>query len=303
MEALRPDARCAECLCRLAETAARLAVEEEANPGVDRVEAAARTIVEQGIERGLASPVIANAMLREIVRLSGTNDPYRDFKKDEMSRSEAMFSGLNPGIASDLRSRVALAVIGNTLDFFQNPEQVLNEVPRLLREGVTFARDDIDRMDDFLSGRPKRLLYLADNAGEVYFDLPLYEALEGRARQCTLVVKGGPALNDLTRNELRESGLAGRFRDVTDTGIPGAGVDWDRVPDAFLAQLGQADLILAKGMANFETMYPHSLPAAAIFLFRVKCEPIQDLIGIPKGGFAALWKEPDRRYGPAEKDM
>jgi hypothetical protein len=71
-------------------------------------------------------------------------------------------------------------------------------------------------------------------------------------------------------------------------------VDWDRVSDAFLARLEQADLLVVKGMANFESIYPRPLSAAAIFLFRVKCEPIQDLVGVPKGGFAAIWKEPGR---------
>ena len=293
MEALKPDIRCAECLYRLAETAARLAFEEGADPGVHCVETAARAIVAQGIERGMASPVIANAMLAEISRISGSQDPYRDFKKEEMDRAEAVFSGLGSDVVGDLRSGVSMAVIGNTLDFFQNPEQVLNEVPRLLRDGVSFAWDDVDRMDAFLTEYPRRVLYLTDNAGEVYFDLPLYEILKGRTRQCTLVVKGGPALNDLTRKELRDRGLEDRFEDIMDTGTPGAGVDWDRVSNAFTARLEQADLIVAKGMANFETMYPHPLPAPAIFLFRVKCEPIQDLVGIPKGGFAALWKEPD----------
>ncbi|MGD8389740.1 MAG: ARMT1-like domain-containing protein [Desulfobacteraceae bacterium] len=294
MEALKPDERCAECLYRLAEMAARLAVGDGANPDAERVEAAARTIVVRGIERGSASPVIAKAMLAEISRLSGTDDPYTEFKKEEMDRAEAVYSGLDTGGPSDLRSGVSLAVIGNTLDFFQEPEQVLKEVPRLLRDGVSFAWDDIDRMETFLSESPKRVLYLTDNAGEVYFDLPLYGVLRARTRQCTLVVKGGPALNDLTRKELRIRGLEDRFEEITDTGTPGAGVDWDRVSDAFLARLEQADLLVVKGMANFESIYPRPLSAAAIFLFRVKCEPIQDLVGVPKGGFAAIWKEPGR---------
>lgn len=294
MEALKPDARCAECLLRLAETASRLAVGAGADRGMDRIAAAARAIVEKGVEKGLASPVIANAMLAEISRLSGTPDPYRAFKKVEMDRAKLASSGLIPGAVSDPRSAVSMAVIGNTLDFFQNPDQVLGEVPQLLREGVAFAWDDIDRMDAFLSESAKRVLYLTDNAGEVYFDLPLYGLLKRRARQCTLVVKGGPALNDLTRRELREHGLEGCFEDIMDTGTPGAGIDWDRVSGAFIARVEQADLIVAKGMANFETTYPRPLSTATLFLFRVKCEPIQDLVGIPKGGFAALWKEPER---------
>ena len=87
------------------------------------------------------------------------------------------------------------------------------------------------------------------------------------------------------------SGLEDRYTDVADTGTEGAGIDWGRVSESFDSCVADADLILAKGMANFETMYPKTLPVPVFFLFRVKCLPIQDMIGVTQGSFAALWKE------------
>ncbi len=87
------------------------------------------------------------------------------------------------------------------------------------------------------------------------------------------------------------SGLADRFTEVADTGTDGAGIDWAWVSGDFLSRIREADLIVAKGMANFETVYPEALGAPAFFLFRVKCEPIRDMAGVPVGGFAALWKD------------
>jgi uncharacterized protein with ATP-grasp and redox domains len=50
-------------------------------------------------------------------------------------------------------------------------------------------------------------------------------------------------------------------------------------------------VILAKGMANFETMYQHPLPAPALFLFKAKCQPLQEHLRTPPDAFWALWQE------------
>lgn len=302
MGSLESDPRCGDCLRGLAGTAVRLALGAEGAPGEAETKMRALALLDRGLALGQASPVIANSMLREITRISGTRDPYAAFKRAELERSRAVFSSIAPDArAGDLRSCLSLAVLGNTLDFFRDPEKVLGEVPGLLRAGIRFDRDDVERLERFLEERPRSILYLTDNTGEVYFDLPLYEMLSARAGRCTLVVKGGPSLNDLTREELRLSGLAGRFSPVADTGTEGAGVDWDRVSRPFRALVREADLVLCKGMANFETVFPEPLQAASFYLFRVKCEPIRDMAGVPVGGFAALWKEGLRQGAGAER--
>ena len=103
--------------------------------------------------------------------------------------------------------------------------------------------------------------------------------------------KGGPALNDLTRVELQSAKLEDRFDIVTDTGTDGAGIDWENVSREFIELFISADLIISKGMANFETLYSKSISAPSFYLFKVKCEPIQNYIQVPEGSFLALWKE------------
>jgi uncharacterized protein with ATP-grasp and redox domains len=105
------------------------------------------------------------------------------------------------------------------------------------------------------------------------------------------VVKGGPALNDLTRVEIQSARLEGTFDYIADTGTDGAGIDWDNVSLEFLDLFGSADLIISKGMANFETLYPKSIPVPSFYLLKVKCEPIQNYIQAPVNSFLALWKE------------
>lgn len=91
--------------------------------------------------------------------------------------------------------------------------------------------------------------------------------------------------------ELQTAGLADRFDRVADTGTAGAGIDWDHVSSEFMDLMTSADLIVSKGMANFETLYPKSLAAPSFYLFKVKCEPIQNYVQAPVNSFLALWKE------------
>ena len=89
---------------------------------------------------------------------------------------------------------------------------------------------------------------------------------------------------------MREADLGDFFKEVADTGSDGAGIDWDNASKEFLDLVASSDLIIAKGMANFETIYPKDIRPSAFFLFKVKCEPIHRFIQAPLGSFIALWK-------------
>ncbi len=165
MNQMRADPRCGDCLRALAANAVRLAMGKEERIRGDETREEVLALLEEGLAQGWTSPVIANRMLREITRRSGNEDPYAAFKERELAGARAVFASVAPKVGSDLRSRIGLAVLGNTLDFFRDPDVVLEEVPALLREGVRFERDDIARLDRCLDGRPERVLYLTDNTG------------------------------------------------------------------------------------------------------------------------------------------
>jgi len=290
MKSLSPIPQCIDCLMSLAKSAAALA---GVNDGelLKKVEAVTREILENAAGNCLSSPQLAGKILREIQCLTGEPDPYRQFKAQEIELARKVFTQIESGRLLDLRSMASLAILGNSLDFFKNPAETLAEIPVQLNTGVSFFYDDIDRLAAFINTKPGRVLYFADNSGEIFFDMPLYEYIKARAQNTVLVVKGGPSINDLTRNELPILDRDDLFDQVADTGIDGAGVDWDNASKEFLELVESSDLILSKGMANFETIYPKNMAPHVFFLFKVKCEPIQRFIQAPVGSFVALWKE------------
>ncbi|MEJ2169953.1 MAG: ARMT1-like domain-containing protein [Desulfobacterales bacterium] len=289
MKTLQPIPQCIDCLMSLAKDAAALA--DPADSGlIAEAESISRNVLAEAAHNEWSSPQIANRILRELRQITGIADPYQDFKAREMDQARKVFSQLQDRVGRDLKSRVKFAVLGNSLDFFNNPVQALADIPHQFSNGIAFYRDDLAQLEQLLANNPQRILYLTDNAGEIYFDIPLYDYLKHHCRQIYLVVKGGPSLNDLTRTELHSAELTGRFDAVADTGTDGAGIDWDHVSAEFLDLVASADLVVSKGMANFETMYPKSIAAPSFYLFKVKCKPIQNFIEAPVSSFMALLK-------------
>lgn len=248
-------------------------------------------IIAESYEKGRTSPDTANRILREMRRFTGVSDPYRRFKGIELQRAREIYEALDGTIGSDLRSRVTVAALGNSLDFFTSPEDALALIPDMVKTGVSFFRDGISRLERFLNAGPGTVLYLSDNSGEIFFDIPLYRYVRDRSERAVLVVKGRPSLNDLTRAELHASQLEAQFDAISDTGTDGVGIDWERIPADFSQQVHGADLIISKGMANFETIYGRNLPVSVFFLFKAKCRPIQNYLDVPPDSYCAIWQD------------
>ena len=292
MKSLEPNSQCIDCLLSLAKDLAMSTAAEHPDI-VEKVEHTARKTLADAVSDEWSSPRLANRILREFRQITGIADPYEKFKAREMAQARKIYTDLKNHVGENLRDRAILAVLGNSLDFFKNPEQALADIPNLFNNGFSFFFDHIDRLQAFLTTTPGKVLYLADNAGEIFFDLPLYQYLKKRCRQLYLVVKGGPSLNDLTRVELQSAELEQRFDLVADTGTDGAGIDWETVSAEFRDLFNSADLIISKGMANFETLYPKRFSTPSFYLFKVKCEPIQNYIQAPIDSYLALWKQGD----------
>jgi uncharacterized protein with ATP-grasp and redox domains len=253
----------------------------------------ASELLDDPVIENLTSPEIANRMLEAIRDETGVRDPYASFKRREMEQARKVFEGLD--VPEGLEGLSALAAAGNSLDFFMEPSAALSTLGRQIGDGAFFI-DHRARFKEFMARRPALVLYLTDNAGEIFFDAPLYEHLRGMSGRVVLAVKGGPSVNDLTREDLLISGINTADWEVTDTGTDGAGIEWSSISARFQGLLEGADLILSKGMANFETLYQVDLRCPALFLFKVKCRPIMEYLAAPKDAHVALWKEKDESF-------
>ena len=124
-----------------------------------------------------------------------------------------------------------------------------------------------------------RLLYLCDNAGEIGMDRLFAEAIHKKYPhlEITVCVRGGAALNDATREDAEAVGMP---FPVIDNGTRIAGTEIDLLGEEAKAALDAADVILAKGQANVETML--GCGYNVYYAFLIKCRRFIDLFGKEK---------------------
>lgn len=161
--------------------------------------------------------------------------------------------------------KVRLAVAGNILDFSIYWDLDIGEAMKSVSEAFEKPIDtEAIRLLEERMARSHRILYLLDNAGEAVFDSVLMEAYRDKI---TLVVRGLPSSNDMTRRELAASGL-GDYA-VIDNGSSLQGIIPEFASESMRKALSEADLVIAKGQGNFECLSDTSYPIA--FLFMAKC--------------------------------
>lgn len=172
------------------------------------------------------------------------------------------------------------AILGNYLDFAALQGKVSFEKFTEMLDSAQEMRFDADvfrQLREDLS-RGKRLLYLTDNAGEIGFDQIFAEEI-ARAHpqlEITFCVRGGPALNDATREDAEAVGIP---FPVIDNGNLIPGTQLDQLGAEAKAALDAADVILAKGMANVETLY--GCGYNLYYAFLVKCQRFVELFHNP----------------------
>ena len=178
----------------------------------------------------------------------------------------------------DFEKRLRLSIAGNILDFSIYADLDIAAAMEQMSTAFTKPVDkaaiaELKRRMD----AAKSILWIFDNCGEAVFDRLLMEPYKDKI---TLAVRGKPAFNDLTRAELAESGYPEGFAAggvvSNDDGVPGV-VD-ATCGAAFRAAFAAADLIVAKGQANFETMNERTDKPIA-FLFLAKCPVVCRAIG------------------------
>ncbi len=272
---------CVPCLAGHAVRSARdLGLEEDA--ATELVRGTLERLLE--FDWSLPPPLMGRHIHRAIRERIGTADPYLAAKRADTRAALALLPEMEARVAAARRpflEAVRVALAGNIIDAAAGPgwdrgDAVLGALPEVDDEAA------VERLEHRCRTAGS-VLYLADNAGEIVFDRPLLDRIG--ADKITVVVRGAPALNDATLDDARRGGLEGRYTLVANgSDIPGT---WLADCSADLvARVERADLIIAKGMGNYETLSGVDRPAW--FLFIVKCPVLARETGRPLGRAVVL---------------
>jgi len=222
---------------------------------------------------------------RLIHRITGCPDPYAELKKQANQTALEILPSFETLVTAQtdgerLTKASLIACLGNIIEYdvpghSADVDDVLENI-----EDEVFTIDDLNPFKELL-GPGVNLLYLTDNAGEIAFDRLVVRELRSLGCRVTVAVKGGPSLNDALMEDAEAVGMIGEADLVITTGTDAVGVNLSEVSLEFLDVYRSADVILAKGMANWETLTEYEAPCPTLFLFRAKCEPVAAAVGVP----------------------
>ena len=230
-------------------------------------------------------PQNATPMYEMISKLLDKKDLYNEAKIASIEKATTLIPKCQDILAqSDNKflSATKIAVVGNVID-------LASEIMFDLDEEVDKVMDNNFGIDDspFLYHEltnAKKVVYLADNAGENVFDRLYIEYLKNEFKDIEFFyfVRGNPIINDITVADL-EGDEIHKSATVIDSGVPTPGIVIDLMNNRAKELFESADLIISKGMGNFEclngeTSYP------IFFLLKIKCNVVASALNEKIGG-------------------
>jgi uncharacterized protein with ATP-grasp and redox domains len=275
---MKVSRECIQCLARQA-----VEIAEEATSNVAKQEEIIKMSLRELAEMDFneTAPEIAFRMHQHAKNITGINDPYMRLKEQYNEIAKEIYDRIveekwldKAEDRFDMACRLAIA--GNIIDFSVGLELEPSDIVKsaldsvkhdIFGAGTTALREAVEKA--------KNIMYIADNSGEIIFDKFLLENLP--LHKVTYVVKGGPIVNDATMEDAISTGVVDLVR-VIDNGHSAQGTVLKDCSSTFKSEFNEADLIISKGQANFETLSDVK-DKTIFYLLRAKCSSVAASIG------------------------
>lgn len=233
----------------------------------------------------VSPPVAAADLYPKLASFTNSDDVYKELK--ELSTKEALklLSSVEKNVNS-LALAIKAAVAGNVIDFATpNHFDLTTEFEKVFETNFS-----IDNEKLFLEklNRAKTLMIVGDNVGEHIFDKLLLEHIAKDYPELKLyyAVRGCPIINDVTLLEATELKMQ-EVASVVDSGVNTPGLDYASASKSFMELYNSMDLIIAKGMGNYECL--EGVKDERIFhLFKVKCDVVANDVGAKLGSLVFM---------------
>jgi uncharacterized protein with ATP-grasp and redox domains len=262
---------CIVCAQRIALEAAQHVTRDEI--ALQTIASKMRDIIQDAFHNGLDSFLVGLRMTEIIEEVTGCVDPYKDFKRRCTNIAEQLDSTvrqMEDKSPQALREACRTAVMGNLLDVIAGNSPELVDTNSLLETSLT-----IDCFDEFESelGNAGKIVYLADNAGEVFFDRILIDHIREKRSDIPIdyFIKGYPFLNDAQCEDTVPALIHQVANIKVIPLIKPIVMNQNYILDMyeeFLASARNAELVLVKGQANYEVLAPLRIKAFYLFVHK-----------------------------------
>jgi len=219
-------------------------------------------------------PEIAQEVYRIVYEIAGNEDPYLAVKKSANQSAMSLYARMKDMVDySDdtLETACKLAIAGNAIDLGARAE--FGSVYSIIEDSVGYQLDQehYRRFKESI-GQSNLILYIADNAGEIVFDRILIEQLlQIKKLKIVFAVREKPIINDATLDDAIKVGL-NKLATIISNGSGAPATILSQCSPEMLSYYRAADLIIAKGQGNYESLSDRS--ENIFFLLKVKCPVI-----------------------------
>ena len=230
------------------------------------------------------SPLLVYRFNQAYARRFGARSGYAEVKRrynDLVLTMEKRIRARIEKADDPVAAALAFARVGNYIDYGAM-DTVEEDTFLSLFDHAALREEEKEIYAHFLAAceRGKRFLLIADNCGEIVLDKLLLEQLgrrfPGLAFQA--LVRGGEVLNDATVQDAEYVGLGG-VAEILSNGAAIAGTVYEMMPDPARQALDRADVILAKGQGNYESLSGQG--RHVFFAFLCKCDLFIRRFGVP----------------------
>lgn len=223
-------------------------------------------------------PEIGREVYRIVSEKTGVDDPYRKIKERCTRQALSLYPEFRRLIESSrdrLMTALCIAIAGNVIDFGAQADfDLKKDIKRALSQD--FAIDHSAEFQKDLR-KARKILYVADNAGETVFDRLLIEELR---KPVTYVVRERPVINDATLKDALDARI-NEVAEIVSSGTDAPGTILSLCSEEFLDVYRSSDLIISKGQGNYEGLSEER--RTTFFLLKAKCPVIAKDIGVEEG--------------------
>jgi uncharacterized protein with ATP-grasp and redox domains len=280
---MRTELACIPCILQQTIDTVELASSDEEirKQAVDKILSYLKTV-----DYKVPPPILGKRVYEILHEVTGNPDPYKEIKIRYNDISMALYDDLRTIVLQNedpINTAAKLAVAGNVIDFGVSNREVHVEQIIESIHSLSFSIDDFSLFITDLK-KSKKIVYLADNAGEIVFDRLFVEMLQRfypeRGFDFTVVVRGAPIINDATMEDAEMIGLTSLAK-VIGNGDNAPATDLSKVSAEMKNVYDESDIIISKGMGNYETL---DLEDRLIYyLLKIKCPMIAKNIGAEEG--------------------
>lgn len=215
----------------------------------------------------------------------GKGADYREIKKRYNDLVLDMESSLRNEIEKSedpLAKALIMSRLGNYIDYGAMDHVDQNEFMALFKDTGMQDRD-IPVYEAFLREceAGSSFLLICDNCGEIVLDKLMIEQLTKRFPHLKVkaLVRGKEVLNDATKDDACYVGLD-KEAEIISNGDAVAGTIYDMMPREARKALDEADVILAKGQGNYESLSGQG--RHVFYAFLCKCDLFMKRFNVPK---------------------